>query len=106
MDILDDDSVIDLRPRGKKTDPAAFIEQQRRRATPVPEENAALRDWGERPEPSAPATGTELGPCAACATRPARSRCAQCGKAVCAADAWSMLGLCKACVAANVAPPS
>ncbi|MEA3166821.1 MAG: hypothetical protein QOJ26_1695, partial [Thermoplasmata archaeon] len=45
MDLLDDDSVIDLRPRGKKTDPAAFIEQQRRRASPVPAENAPLRDW-------------------------------------------------------------
>ncbi|MHB1261289.1 MAG: hypothetical protein ACYC2H_06190 [Thermoplasmatota archaeon] len=106
MDLLDDDSVIDLRPRGKKTDPAAFIEQQRRRATPVPEENAALRGWEQRPEPPAPTQGGELGLCSTCGTRQARSRCAQCGKAVCAADAWSMLGLCKACVAANVAPPA
>jgi hypothetical protein len=104
MDLLDDDSVIDLRPRGKKTDPAAFIEQQRRRASPVPAENAPLRDWERSAEPSAPAAPAELGLCVKCGTRPARSRCAQCGEAVCATDAWSLLGLCKACVAANVAP--
>ena len=105
MDLLDDDEVIDLRPRGKKTDPAAFIEQQRRRAPQVPSENGALRDWGERPQPPA-ATPSELGLCARCGTRQARGRCAQCGQAVCATDAWSMLGLCKACVAANTAPPA
>jgi hypothetical protein len=104
MDLLDDDEVIDLRPRGRKTDPAAFIEQQRRRAPQVPSENEALREWGERPEP-APTTNGELGLCARCGTRQARSRCAQCGQAVCASDAWSMLGLCKVCVAANAGAP-
>lgn len=104
MDLLDDDSVIDLRPRGRKTDPAAFIEQQRGRGVPVPAENAPLRGWA-RPaaEPSAPAQ--ELGACVRCG-KAARSRCAQCQQAVCAADAWSMLGLCRACVAARIAPPS
>jgi hypothetical protein len=105
MDLLDDDEVIDLRPRGRKTDPAAFIEQQRRRAPKVPSENEALRGWGERPE-APPAPVGELGPCTRCGTRQARSRCAQCGQAVCATDAWSMLGLCRACVAANAAAPS
>ncbi|HUR25972.1 MAG TPA: hypothetical protein VM327_08185 [Candidatus Thermoplasmatota archaeon] len=98
--------MIDLRPRGKKTDPAAFIEQQRRRSPQLPSENVALREWGdgERPQPPSSPTG-ELGPCVRCGTRQARSRCANCGEAVCATDAWSMLGLCKACVAANLAPP-
>ena len=95
MDLLDDDSVLDLRPRGRKTDPADFIEQQRRRAPAVPAQNAPLRDWGEG-TPAPPTPAVDLGACARCG-KPARSRCAQCGQAVCAADAWSMLGLCKAC---------
>jgi hypothetical protein len=104
MDLLDDDSVIDLRPRGRKTDPAAFIQQQRGRGVAVPAENAPLRDW-ERPA-AAPATLPQaLGPCVRCG-KTARSRCAQCAEAVCAADAWAMLGLCRACVAARMAPPS
>jgi hypothetical protein len=115
MDLLDDD-VIDLRPRGRKTDPAAFIEQQRRRSTPVPAENAPLRDW-ERPQtdssgeeqpasqPAPPSGALGLGLCQRCGAKPARSRCAQCGQGVCSADAWSMLGLCKACVASNIAAP-
>ena len=100
MDLLDDD-VIDLRPRGRKTDPAAFVEQQRRRAPQVPSENAPLREWGDRPV-QAPGTVGDLGACVRCGTRQARGRCAQCGEAVCSADAWSMLGLCKACVAADL----
>ncbi|HJQ92891.1 MAG TPA: hypothetical protein VJ874_01245, partial [Candidatus Thermoplasmatota archaeon] len=100
MDLLDDDEVIDLRPRGKKTDPAAFIEQQRRRAPQVPSENLPLREWGERPE-QPPAASGGLGLCERCGTRPAKVRCAQCGEGVCTPDAWSMLGLCKQCVAAN-----
>lgn len=105
MDLLDGDDVIDLRPRGRKTDPAAFVEQHRRRAQQVPSENVALREWGDRPA-AAPATAVELGLCVRCGVRQARSRCAQCGQAVCATDAWSMLGLCKACVASNLMPPA
>ena len=105
MDLLDDDEVIDLRPRGKKTDPAAFIEQQRRRAVQVPRENAPLREWTDAPTPPVAPQPKELGVCEACGTKPARGRCAQCGQAVCANDAWSMLGLCKACVATNAAAP-
>lgn len=104
MDLLDDDEVIDLRPRGRKTDPAAFIEQQRRRAPQVPSENAALRDWGDRPEPARAPAG-DLGLCTRCGTRQARARCAQCGQAVCSTDAWALLGLCKPCVAANAGLP-
>lgn len=99
VDLLDDDSVLDLRPRGRRTDPAAFVEQQRRRATAVPAENAPLRDWEPRPGPQ-PVEAAALGPCARCG-RPARRRCAQCGQAACAADSWALLGLCKACVAAE-----
>jgi hypothetical protein len=104
MDLLDDDSVIDLRPRGRKTDPAAFIEQQRGRGVPVPPENAPLREWA-RPEPGPASPSQHLGACVRCG-RPARRQCAQCQQAVCAADSWSMLGLCRACVAARIAPPS
>ena len=105
MDLLDDDDVIDLRPRGRRTDPAAFIEQQRRRAPQVPSENKTLRDWGERPElPPTPAG--DLGQCIRCGIRQARSRCAQCNEAVCTTDAWSMLGLCRQCVASNLSPPT
>ena len=103
MDLLDDDSVIDLRPRGRKTDPAAFIAQQRGRGIAVPAENAPLREWSRPQEPAVtPIEG--LGLCVKCTTRPAKSRCAQCNEAVCAADAWAMLGLCKACVASNIKP--
>lgn len=37
------------------------------------------------------------GPCAVCAARPARLACAGCGRGVCAADHWSLLGLCRPC---------
>jgi hypothetical protein len=104
MDLLDDE-VIDLRPRGRRTDPAAFIEQQRRRAPQVPSENLPLRDWAERPQ-QPPAPVAELGQCVRCGVRQARARCAQCNEAVCTTDAWSMLGLCRRCVASNLTPPT
>jgi hypothetical protein len=101
MDLLDDDSVIDLRPRGRRTDPAAFVEQHRGRRVAIPAENAPLREWSRPESPPAPAA-QDLGACVRCG-KPARSRCAQCQLAVCGADAWSMLGLCRACVSARMA---
>ena len=105
MDLLDDDEVIDLRPRGRKTDPAAFIEQQRRRAPQLPSENQPLRDWGERPGPTTSPAG-DLGQCVRCGVRQARARCAQCNEAVCTTDAWAMLGLCRRCLASHLGPPT
>lgn len=103
MDLLDDDTLLDLRPRGRRTDPAAFIERERRRTT-LPPENPALRDWQETAplapaDPRAPREGTEV--CALCGTRQARSTCAHCGRAVCTTDLWTMLGLCRQCAAAG-----
>lgn len=98
MDLLDDDRVLDLRPRARRTDAAAVIDEERRRAPPLPAANAALRGW-EGPVPEPTARESPAGPCAICATRAARTACPACGLGVCATDLWSMLGLCKRCAA-------
>lgn len=76
MDLLADDFLLDLRPRARR--PAAA-------PTPV--------------QAPVPAVKPVEGPCALCGTRPARTACASCGRGVCSIDLWSMLGLCKSCVA-------
>lgn len=93
--LLDDDDVLDLRPRGKRTDPAAFVADERRRTVPVPPENQALQQWTDRPG-STPATAPSPQSCATCG-KPAKARCAQCGLGMCANDGWTMLGLCRSC---------
>lgn len=98
MDLLDDDRVLDLRPRAKRTDAAAVIDEERRRAPALPEANAALRSW-QGPTPQEPPRQAIDGACAICATRPARVACPACGLGVCSTDLWSMLGLCKRCAA-------
>ena len=82
MDLLADDSLLDLRPHARR--PAAA-------STPVP--STAL------PQPP-PSTAPVGGTCALCNARLARTSCPSCGRAVCSIDLWAMLGLCKAC-----APP-
>lgn len=39
--------------------------------------------------------------CPLCNIRPGRQRCNSCGKLVCPADIWTMLGLCKSCATAE-----
>lgn len=101
--LLDDDDLLDLRPRGKRTDPAAFVADERRRKVAVPPENQALREWESRP-PSTPTAPAAPQACAACG-KPAKATCAQCGLGMCANDAWTMLGLCKRCVADTMRAP-
>ena len=61
VDLLEDDGLLDLRPRAPST--------------------AGLREAA----------------CGVCAMRPARLACKGCGRGVCAADHWALLGLCRPC---------
>jgi hypothetical protein len=94
MDLLDDESLIDLRRRAKATDPAAVLAEERRLRAGAPAGPA-------KPAPAAAAgavpTASADGLCALCLTRPARGTCAMCGRAACAADLWVMLRLCRSC---------
>ena len=84
MDLLDDESLIDLRRRAssKAASPQAGLP-----AIPSP----------------SPLSGTAAAPavpdgmCGLCVTRPARGTCAMCGRGACAADLWVMLRLCRSC---------
>ncbi len=92
MDLLDDDSLLDIRHRAKKTDPGAVIAELRGQSD-RPERNAALTDWASnlgRKEAS-PDGGCHL--CSA----PGRYACNQCQQPACAADYWLMFGLCRRC---------
>lgn len=93
MDLLDDDGLLDIRRRGRRTDPATAVDELRPRDD-TPERNSALTDWaanlgrpGERP--------SEDG-CHLCGN-PGRNTCNQCGAKACAADYWVMYGLCRRC---------
>jgi hypothetical protein len=100
MDLLDDDRLLDLRPRARRTDAAAVIGEERSRAEPVPEANEALRQWPGAPVEPTPAKPTDpTALCAVCGAKPARATCPACQQGVCVADLWSMLGLCKRCAA-------
>lgn len=114
MDLLDDDTLIDLRRRARPTDPAAVLQEEGRRAN-LPATNPALRDWqGASPAttPATPPTATpdrtappasskagdsDNGLCQLCGTRPQRGQCAMCQRHACAADLWVMLRLCRDC---------
>lgn len=84
-DLLDDDGLLDLRPRrsGARTNPD-------------------LEAWAKQhAAPAAPPTApTEEGACHVC-QRPARRRCGACGRPACTADLWVMFGLCAACAKAE-----
>jgi hypothetical protein len=101
MDLLDDDRLLDLRPRARRTDAAAVIAEERSRAAPLPEANADLMAWSRPEGTPAPAAAPVRGACSVCQARPATSDCAGCGQGVCAGDRWSLLGLCKRCAAAG-----
>ena len=104
MSLLDDDGLLDLRPRGRATDPAAALAEEGRRDR-LPQANAALRAWPAPTPADARAAAVPDAPgrtgapslCALCGTRPSRGDCALCGRAACAADLWVMLRLCRAC---------
>lgn len=70
-DLLDDDGLIDLRPRPVSTTPS--------------------------PGPPPRSVAVAQGPCAVCGARPARALCAACGRGACGADLWALLGVCKDC---------
>lgn len=82
-DLLDDDGLLDLRPRraGART-------------------NADLEAWAKQnaaaPAPAAPEAPAQA-TCHICGKRPGRRRCEACGRMACAADSWTMLSLCAAC---------
>ena len=98
MDLLDDESLIDLRRRAKATDPAAVLEEERRRREAVPSRGTTPGSVPGAPlSGAAPAAASPDGLCALCLTRPARGTCAMCGRAACSADLWVMLRLCRSC---------
>lgn len=93
MDLLDDDGLLDLGQRARRTDPRAAVDELRPRDN-FPERNSALSDWaanlGTNGSDSNEAT------CHLCA-RAGPHSCNQCGRAACTADYWVMYGLCRAC---------
>lgn len=94
MDLLDDDGLLDIGRRARRTDPQAAVEELRPRDT-VPERNSALSDWaaGLGTDGNAGNSSTECHLC----NRPGPHACNQCGRAACTADFWVMYGLCRAC---------
>lgn len=89
MDLLDDESLLDLRRRARPTDAAAVLEEERRlRQT----RRAAAS--GFLPPAAPPADPTV---CALCKVGKPRDACLQCGRPACAADLWIMLRLCRDC---------
>lgn len=104
-DLLDDDTLLDLRPRAKATDPAAVVAEERRRRetaqarTGTPGPAQALGSLAGATAAPTPGTGTATDPslCALCGTGRARDRCTMCGRPACAADLWVMLRLCRGC---------
>jgi hypothetical protein len=104
--LLDDDRVLDLRPRARRTDPGAVAAEERARRPPLPAANAALREWSEAgpdgrvpaPVGQAPAASDR---CSVCGTRAAKVLCRNCGQGACTMDTWSLLGMCKRCVDAG-----
>lgn len=102
MDLLDDDRLLDLRPRARRTDAAAVIDEERARAVPTPEANAALRDWAGPAHSQAAPAGAQ-GQCTVCEARPARTLCPVCGLGVCSSDVRTMLGLCRRCATERAA---
>lgn len=99
MDLLDDESLIDLRRRAKATDPGAVLEEERRRREAAPAKGSGASSAGSKSHGSGSPAEAALpdGLCALCLTRPSRGTCAMCGRAACAADLWVMLRLCRSC---------
>lgn len=82
VDLIGDDLV-----RVRHEHPAPTLEPE----TPKQAAEAWSRSLADTP-------ATDLGTCVQCNQRPARLRCLNCQRAVCLDDAWTMLGLCKACL--------
>ena len=94
MDLLDDDHLLDIRRRAKRTDPGAVVDELNRHVEDVPERNSALSDWAANL--GAPGPEPEAGKCHVCG-RNGHQNCNQCGRLACSADYWVMYGLCRAC---------
>lgn len=103
VDLLDDDALLDLRRRGRSTDPAAVIAEERRRGPALPQANESLTSWQAtaKAAPTTPARPSGPALCPICTTRPGRQTCNACRRVVCPADVWTMLGLCKSCASAE-----
>lgn len=99
MDLLDDDTLLDLRRRARPTDPQAVIAEERKRAS-APAANDDLLHWNT-PQSAPAETSTNPALCPICKQRPGRQVCNACKRNVCPADVWTMLGLCKSCASAE-----
>ena len=102
-DLLDDESLLDLRRRAKPTDPAAVLAEERARrkavARPPTRATESTESWenGTGSPDSVDSVARSGAMCGVCKTRPARDRCTSCGQPACAADLWVMLRLCRSC---------
>lgn len=92
MDILDDDGLLELGPRARRTDPAAVTREEREKHRLLPKANPSLAEWGPTSEPAADDAAT----CHA-DERDAKYHCKQCGRGACAQHFWVMFGLCREC---------
>lgn len=100
VDLLDDDSLLDLRRRARRTDPAAVTAEERSERGEAPGTNPALADWMRSAGIDAVGpheSDAPDGDCHVCRRRAAKYTCAHCGKGACAAHQWVMFGLCHRC---------
>lgn len=104
MDLLDDEDLLNLRQRAKRTDPAAVIAEERGAPRQAPASNRDLEAWSEhqtKPRELKEPTSVAEGMCPICTTRPGRRTCNGCKRMICPGDLWTMLGLCTQCASAE-----
>lgn len=101
MDLLDDDGLLDLRRRGRATDPRSAVAEERRRRDQAADDEP---DWGSLGadaeggrDGSDGADAVPEGTCPICKRRAGALDCRSCGRRVCKSDAWIMFGLCRTC---------
>lgn len=88
VDLLDDDSLLNLRKRRSTTDPLEATKEIRANFHTGPATNEALEAWKREQAAKQEEPSTSAGP----------RTCRSCGTSVTAKDHWVMLGLCKSCV--------
>lgn len=100
MDLLDDDTLLDLRRRARRTDPAAVTAEEQSERSEAPDSNADLQAWMADAGIDAVDGGrdpTPEGACHVCKANAAKYTCAHCHRGACAAHQWIMFGLCHRC---------
>lgn len=101
MDLLDDDELMDVGPRAKRSDPNAVTKELRSKRKDLGAENSALGKWaeglgGDKVDSFRDVAERAEDECHLC-TAVGRKTCEQCGKKACASHFWVMFGLCRSC---------